>query len=145
MTSILMVRSSLTKTIKRKDALEKELRRTQAELENANAKIRRLENETLTHLSLARPQTVQSTADQDQNQIYEAYQDALHKIEKQEQLLAQKDHMMETSSNISSDKDIQSHLDQSQVYFSPLVALLSKIFRLNLKCTKKKFEFSKPT
>ena len=60
------------------------------------------ENQTLTDMSLGR---------QDSKDI----ERLKRKIEKQEQLLAAKDHLIETSSNISSDKDIQSHMDQSQV------------------------------
>ena len=37
------------------------------------------------------------------------------KIEKQQKLLAEKDHLIETSSNMSSDRDMQSHMDQSEV------------------------------
>ena len=74
----------------------------------------KLINETLTHLSLGR-QAVQS--ENNNNQMYDMYQDARHKIEKQEQIIAQKDNIIETSSNISSDRDIQSHQDQAQVKF----------------------------
>lgn len=88
------------------------MKQTQKELANAKSTIHKLENDTLTHLSLGR-QAVQS--DNDNNQIYDMYQDALHKIEKQEQIIAQKDNIIETSSNISSDRDIQSHQDQAQV------------------------------
>ena len=88
------------------------MKQTQKELANAKSTIHKLENDTLTHLSLGR-QAVQSESDN--NQIYDMYQDALHKIEKQEQIIAQKDDFIETSSNISSDRDIQSHQDQAQV------------------------------
>jgi len=97
---------------RKKESLERELKQTQKELANAKSTIHKLENDTLTHLSLGR-QAVQS--DNDNNQIYDMYQDALHKIEKQEQIIAQKDNIIETSSNISSDRDIQSHQDQAQV------------------------------
>ena len=88
------------------------MKQTQKELAHAKSTIHKLENDTLTHLSLGR-QGVQSESDN--NQIYDMYQDALHKIEKQEQTIAQKDNIIETSSNISSDRDIQSHQDQAQV------------------------------
>ena len=54
------------------------MKQTQKELTNAKSTIHKLENDTLTHLSLGR-QAVQS--DNDNNQIYDMYQDALHKID----------------------------------------------------------------
>ena len=79
-----------------------ELKTTRDELADAQQKIMNYENQTLTDMSLGR---------QDSKDI----ERLKRKIEKQEQLLAAKDHLIETSSNISSDKDIQSHMDQSQV------------------------------
>ena len=79
-----------------------ELKKTKDELASAQQKVINYEAQTLTDMSLGR---------HDSKDIERLKQ----KIAKQEKLLAEKDHLIETSSNISSDKDIQSHMDQSQV------------------------------
>ena len=68
----------------------------------AQKKVLEYENQTLTDMSLKR-------ADSKEVERLKL------KIEKQEKLLAEKDHLIETSSNISSDRDMQSHMDQSEV------------------------------
>ena len=68
----------------------------------AQKKILEYENQTLTDMSLKRA----DSKEVEQLKL---------KIEKQQKLLAEKDHLIETSSNMSSDRDIQSHMDQSEV------------------------------
>ena len=68
----------------------------------AQKKILEYENQTLTDMSLKRA----DSKEVEQLKL---------KIEKQQKLLAEKDHLIETSSNMSSDRDMQSHMDQSEV------------------------------
>lgn len=84
------------------EELSIELKKTKDELASAQQKVINYEAQTLTDMSLGR---------HDSKDIERLKQ----KIARQEKQLVEKDHLLETSSNISSDKDIQSHMDQSQV------------------------------
>ena len=84
------------------EELSVELKKTKDELASAQQKVINYEAQKLTDMSLGR---------HDSKDIERLKQ----KIAKQEKQLTEKDHLLETSSNISSDKDIQSHMDQSQV------------------------------